>query len=151
LNPKPILRFIESGSRERHPDGNPHCLLEARQLKRIRVLVDGMPRGLLRDLVKNLTLKCNDMELVEGEANPDRLAEVVIRENVDAVVLALEEHELPNVCTRLLDQVPRLVVVGIVADGQRMTVTQTMQNEAGSHELLNTIRVALGVPADPNP
>jgi hypothetical protein len=86
------------------------------------------------------------MELIEGEAHPARLAELAIRERADVVVLALGEHELPEACTRLLDQAPHLVVVGIVSDGKRITVTQTMQNDVGSRELLDTIRVALGAP-----
>lgn len=118
-------------------------------MKRIRILVDGMPRGLLRDLVKQLTMKCHDMELIEGEALPARLAELAIRERADAVVLALDEDELPDACRRLLNEVPHLVVVGIVSDGQRMAVTQIIQNGAGSSELLDTIRVALGAPIHP--
>jgi hypothetical protein len=126
------------------------CPREAWQLKRIRVLVDGMPRGLLRDLVKQLAARCADMELIESEANPARLAEVAIRERADAIVLALDECELPAVCTRLLDQVPHVIVVGIVSDGQRVTVTHTMQNDVGSRELLDTIRGALGASIHPH-
>lgn len=120
-------------------------------MKRIRVLVDGMPHGVLRDLVKQLIAKCDDMQLIEGDTDPARLAKLVVRESADAVVLALDEHELPDACTRLLDQVPHLLVVGIVSDGQRMTAIQTMQNDVGSRELVDTIRAALGTAIQPQP
>jgi hypothetical protein len=114
-------------------------------LKRIRVLIDGLPRGLLRDLIRGVAARCSDMELIECQSDPAPLVETVVRERADAVLVPLDDRELPRVCRSLLEIAPHVVVVGIVSNGKRLAITQTLQkNDVGTRELLDTIRAALG-------
>ena len=105
------------------------------------MLLAEMPSPVLQDIVAQLTLYRPDMKIVGRNVKRSKLKSQVERSQADVVILGLHTSELPKICTDLLDHFSLSLVVGIAADGRRASITV---NNAGPHELLNTIQAAKG-------
>ena len=103
----------------------------------VRVLLAGIPTGMLGEIVEKITELRPHMKVV-AHASRAELPQAVGRYQADVVILGLDVDELPDVCTELLDGFPETVVIGIAADGRRTVIHV---DNVGPDELLDTIRV----------
>ena len=104
----------------------------------IRVLLAGIPTGVLGEIMERITELRPDMEVV-AHASRAELPDAVGRSQADVVILGLDADELPKICRDLLDEFPDTLVVGLAADGKRTLINV---DNIGPHELLNTIQAA---------
>lgn len=113
-------------------------------MKPLRVLIDGMRPGLLRDIVRYLVESRRDMELIDLPTDRRSLAEAALAQQAQVVILGLEEDELPRICGEVWSKAPQVVLVGIVGRGRQCTVHALHVDDVGPAQLLATIRAAAG-------
>ncbi len=104
----------------------------------MRVLLAGIPAGVLLEIVERDTEKRPNMQVV-GHAKRTELKEAIVRHRANVVILGLDLDELPGVCTDLLDEFPDTLVVGMADDGRRAAIHV---DNIGPGELLETIQAA---------
>ncbi len=104
----------------------------------MRVLLAGIPAGVLREIVERVTELRPNMQVV-GRAERTELKDAIIRHRANVVILGMELDELPGVCTDLLDEFPDTLVVAMAADGRRAAIHV---DNIGPDELLDTIQIA---------
>ncbi len=78
------------------------------------------------------------MEVV-GHTERAELDEAIRHHRADVVLLGLDNGELPEVCTGVLDEFPGTLIVGLAADGRRAAIHV---DNIGPDGLLDMIRVA---------
>lgn len=91
---------------------------------------------LLREIVARIAA-LHHLEVLSSRPRRSCLAERLRQEAADVVVLALAEEEVPEVCSRILDEFPGTTVVGLTSDGRR---TSLYVDDLGPDELLDTVR-----------
>ena len=104
----------------------------------MRVLLAGIPRGVLLEIVERDTGQRPNMQVV-GHAKRTELKEAIVRHRANVVILGLDLDEFPDVCTDLLDEFPDTLVVAMAGDGRRAAVHV---DNIGPGELLETIQLS---------
>jgi hypothetical protein len=81
-------------------------------LEQASVLLVDMPR-LVREMIEAAVLSEGDLVLVGSVGDPAALREATRRVRPRLVVLGARSPALPNDCSELFEELPRLIVVGI--------------------------------------
>jgi hypothetical protein len=87
-------------------------------LEPIRILFMEMPR-VLGEIVEALLAREDDMRPVGSVRVPAELLPEVDRTRAELVIWFLPDHELPQLCSELLDAYPRVKVLALEQDGRR--------------------------------
>lgn len=87
-------------------------------VQRIRVVLAGMPR-MLRDVFSQVLADQPDMEVVGDLTDIIDLRAVAGQTRSDVAILGLHDSGFPGICTHLLDEHPRLKILGVTPDGRR--------------------------------
>jgi chemotaxis response regulator CheB len=95
--------------------------LNQSSLERIRVLVVKVP-GILGEIITSIVANEPDMEIVGDVADYRELLPMTRTTSADAVIIGLENGELPGVCEELLDERPRVTLLGVHGDGRHAFV-----------------------------
>ena len=85
----------------------------------IRILLVELRPNLLRDVTETFVGRADDLEILGHLDSRDRLTAEVRRQDADLVVLGLADAEFPPECRELLDERPRMKVLGIAGEGRR--------------------------------
>jgi hypothetical protein len=86
-------------------------------LDHIRVLLVRVP-GILGEIITNIVADEPDMEIVGDIGEYDELLPATRTTSADAVIIGLDDGELPDVCQELLDERPRVTLVGVHGGGR---------------------------------
>jgi DNA-binding NarL/FixJ family response regulator len=107
-------------------------------MQKIRILTTEMPQSpMLREIFERVAENSQDMEIVDAALKKSELMDKIKEIEADAVVVDLEEHELPKIYSDLTAAISSAVIVGIVDDGRRILVNA---RQVGVNELMDTIR-----------
>jgi DNA-binding NarL/FixJ family response regulator len=106
---------------------------------RVVVVGQGLPR-ILRDLVREIIQTEPDIEVVEELTEVDLvdtsdLVTRVILARAHLLLVGTPDSELVETCTRLLNNYPRLRILGISAEGRRGFVSELRPHGAAVGEL----------------
>jgi DNA-binding NarL/FixJ family response regulator len=106
---------------------------------RIVLVGQGLPR-ILRDLVREIIHSEPDMEIVEELAEMDVVdtAEVVskvLHARAHLLLVGTPDSQLADTCTRLLDDYPKLRVLGISTEGRSGFVSELRPDGVSVGEL----------------
>lgn len=78
--------------------------------------------GLLGEIITQVVAGESDMEVVGDLAEYSELLPAARETKADAVIIGLRNGELPDECVGLLDEHPRVVLVGVHGDGRHAFV-----------------------------
>ena len=92
-------------------------------MKKIRILLANRPQ-MMRELVREMINRQNDMEVVGEVLNPLDLLVAVREVEVDAVILALKNSRDVGLCSHLLSEYPNLTIVGLTSHGENAFIEQ---------------------------
>lgn len=81
-----------------------------------------------------------DIELIGGAVKRAELDQKVRAERPDVVLLALEDHEIPDLCMKLQRSFPSLGIVGLGFHGRSAAL---FLNEVGLEDLVDMIRLGM--------
>ena len=116
-------------------------------MERIRVLLAGMSPGLADGFAEAIAHR-PDMEVVDNTDVGVELLMAAGRTQADAVIIALDDSELPGICTHLLDERPDLIILGVTADGRHASLLDLQPlavslGEMSREEMLAALRAAI--------
>jgi len=114
-------------------------------VKRVRILVDEMPR-LLREIVEDAVRLQPDMELVNGASGNAPLMAIKGR-RVDVLIAGEREADNSGVWEQLLLENPGLKVVVVTEDGREARLLEFRQvsvPDVSPQGLVDAIRAAVG-------
>jgi chemotaxis response regulator CheB len=114
----------------------------------IRILLVDMPR-LAREMIDAAVAGQPDMCVVETTADPSELVAAARRVRPSFVIVGLERDALPNGCLQLLDEQPKLKVLGIEAEAGRAYLWELRPKrralgEIAPADVVEAIRTAAG-------
>jgi DNA-binding NarL/FixJ family response regulator len=95
---------------------------------RIRVVLAGMPR-MLRDVFSQVLADQPDMEVVGDLTDVLDLLPAAAQTRSDVAILGLRDAGFPSICARLLDQHPRIKILGVTPDGRRACLYELRPSE----------------------
>lgn len=95
--------------------------MKRESLKRIRILMVKVP-GILGEIITEVVADEPDMEIVGAVTDYNELLPAARATSADAVIIGLEDGELPDICEKLLDERPRVVLLGVHGDGRHAFV-----------------------------
>lgn len=99
------------------------------ELNRLRVLLANRPR-MLREVVQRQLEQQPGIEVVGEETDPLAVIALVGKRSIDAVILTAPPHgQDPPLCRVLLEEHPRLVVLGISTTGEPILYRLAIQRE----------------------
>jgi DNA-binding NarL/FixJ family response regulator len=90
-------------------------------LERIRILLVKVP-GILGEIITEVVTDEPDMEVVGAVAGYSDLLPATRATSADTVIIGLDDGELPDVCEELLDERPRIALLGVHSDGRNAFV-----------------------------
>ncbi len=90
---------------------------------KIRILLANRPQ-MMRELVREMISRQNDMEVVGEVLNPVDLLVAVKEAEAHAVILALGDSGEMGLCSHLLAEFPNLAVLGLASHGERAFIEQ---------------------------
>lgn len=109
----------------------------------LRVLIAGLPRSLLRELIIRAAASRSGLAALTSDAQPELLPEAVAEAGADVVIFELAESDLPASFRQLLARCPSVIAVSLLGDGRRAVVCLP---DVGIEQLLDTIRAAARPP-----
>lgn len=92
-------------------------------MKKIRILLANRPQ-MMRELVRDMINRQNDMEVVGEVFNPVDLLVAVRESEADTVILALRDSPEVGLCSHLLSEYPNLTIVGLTSHGKNAFIEQ---------------------------
>ncbi len=92
-------------------------------MKRIRILLANRPQ-MMRELVREMINRQDDMEVVGEVLNPVDLLVAVRETEADAVILAVKDSGEMGLCSHLLTEYPNLTIVELASDREKAFVGQ---------------------------
>ena len=124
-------------------------------VKKIRILLANRPQ-MMRELVKNMINRQNDMEVVEDEVlDPLGLLMAVEEKKADAVIVAFEDSEEPGLCSHLLGEYPNLTILGLTSHGKSAFIEQLCPRrreviDPSEASIVHALRQAVLAPCSPD-
>lgn len=73
---------------------------------------------MLRDVFSQAIAERPDMQVVGLASDPMSLLLAVGQTQAEAVILDIDDAELPGICSHLLDAYPHLLIFGVARDGE---------------------------------
>ncbi len=116
-------------------------------MKKIRVLLANRPR-MMREVVKELIERQEDMEVVGEVLDPLGLLVAVRETEADAVILGVMDSEEPGLCSHLLAEYPNLTILGLASDGKTAFIRPRRQeiDDPSEESILGALRHAIRAP-----
>lgn len=116
-------------------------------MKKIRLLLGNRPR-LMREIIRGMIDRQEDMEVVGEILDPVDLLVAVRETEADAVILALRGSEEPGLCSHLLAEYPNLTIIGLSSEGKSAFVEQLCPRrqdivDASEAKILSALRQAI--------
>lgn len=109
----------------------------------LRVLIAGLPRPLLRELIVRTAASRSGLAVLTSDAPPERLPESAAEAGADVVIFEIPESDLPAPFAQLLVRCPAVTTVSLLGDGRRAVICLP---DVGIEQLLDTIRAAARPP-----
>jgi len=88
----------------------------------VRCLIANISQIVLADIVQKLAEEIDDIEVIDRISNIDDIESIVKKKSIDVLILGMKNNYLPKVCSDMLDKGSKLLVIGLVNDGRRLSV-----------------------------
>ena len=103
--------------------------------KRIKVLLASRPK-FLSEVIRNMIAHQPDMIMVGDVIDPIKLLHAARRTSVDMVIVTpLKANGMPNMCSRMLAEHPRLKIVTLSSKGEAAYLYHSGAGKQRSEEL----------------
>ncbi len=112
----------------------------------IRIILANRPQ-MMRELVRRMINRQNDMEIVGEVLNPVDLLVAVRETQADAVILAPNDARDMGLGSKLLIEYPNLIIVGLASRGENAFVEQLCPRRIEGHQFNNEVQHLEGLKA----
>ncbi len=102
----------------------------------LRCLLADIPQVVLADIVHTLTHQHENIEVVGRLADLAGLTETLREDGVDVLILGVQKSTPRNLCLKLVEQFPGLLIIGLVDDGR---IAAMYLSNVGSNQLVDAI------------
>lgn len=107
-------------------------------MEKLRCVIAEMSHQMLADIIHSSVENSGIVEVVARLDGANKLADKIAQYHVDVLILGIAAADFNSVSDEILQQIPDLLIIGLVNDGRRLTM---MMNDVGHLDIPNLIEV----------